>query len=144
MGPQFTMPLWGSIIGFPEFDPQHSGAGSWDLATLAAGGGARRERPWPGPGGLQSDLKDPKGSIGMIGHVFTVFIRTENQNQASFSPFGPHEISVLTPALSFNRCAAPAKLLAMTGSQLIFTVLHLPSDPNIQVWDFEWFFLAFY
>ena len=27
--------------------------------------------------------------------VFTVCIRTENQNQASFSPFGPHEISVL-------------------------------------------------
>ena len=34
----------------------------------------------------------PKGSIG---HVFTVCIRTENQNQPSFSPFGPHEISVL-------------------------------------------------
>ena len=34
----------------------------------------------------------PKGSIG---HVFTVCIRTENQNQASSSPFGPHEISVL-------------------------------------------------
>ena len=51
----------------------------------------------------------PKGSTG---HVFTVCRHTENQNQASFSPFGPHEISVLirTPALSFNnRCAAPAK-----------------------------------
>ena len=33
----------------------------------------------------------PKGSIG---HVFTVCICTENQNQASFSPFGPHKISV--------------------------------------------------
>ena len=32
---------------------------------------------------------------GSIGHVFTVCIRTGNQNQASFSPFGPHEISVL-------------------------------------------------
>ena len=31
---------------------------------------------------------------GSLGHVFTVCIRTENQNQASFSPFGPHEISV--------------------------------------------------
>ena len=30
-----------------------------------------------------------------LGHVFTLCIRTENQNQASFSPFGPHEISVL-------------------------------------------------
>ena len=34
----------------------------------------------------------PKGSIG---HAFAVCIRTENQNQASFSPFGPQEISVL-------------------------------------------------
>jgi hypothetical protein len=32
---------------------------------------------------------------GSIGHVFTVRISTENQNQASFSPFGLHEISVL-------------------------------------------------
>ncbi|KAL0642257.1 hypothetical protein Bca4012_103110 [Brassica carinata] len=30
-----------------------------------------------------------------IGHAFTVRIRTENQNQASFYPFVPHEISVL-------------------------------------------------
>ena len=35
----------------------------------------------------------PKGSIG---HVRTGCIRTENQNQARFSPFGPHEISVLS------------------------------------------------
>ena len=32
---------------------------------------------------------------GSIGHAFAVCIRTENQNQPSFSPFGPHEISVL-------------------------------------------------
>ena len=32
---------------------------------------------------------------GSIGHAFTVCTRTENQNQASFSPFGQHEISVL-------------------------------------------------
>ena len=32
---------------------------------------------------------------GSIGHAFTVCIRTENQNQASFSPFGLQEISVL-------------------------------------------------
>uniref|UniRef100_A0A7S3L054 Regulator of rDNA transcription protein 15 n=1 Tax=Amphora coffeiformis TaxID=265554 RepID=A0A7S3L054_9STRA len=32
---------------------------------------------------------------GSIGHDFSVCIRTENQNQASFSPFGQHEISVL-------------------------------------------------
>ncbi|CAN6973544.1 unnamed protein product [Brassica rapa subsp. trilocularis] len=30
-----------------------------------------------------------------IGHAFTVRIRTENQNQTSFYPFVPHEISVL-------------------------------------------------
>ena len=33
---------------------------------------------------------------GSIGHAFTVCIRTENQNQASFYPFVPREISVLT------------------------------------------------
>ena len=32
---------------------------------------------------------------GSIGHAFAVCIRTENQNQASFYPFVPHEISVL-------------------------------------------------
>ncbi|CAN7092830.1 unnamed protein product, partial [Brassica rapa subsp. narinosa] len=34
-------------------------------------------------------------SKGSIGHTFTVRIRTENQNQMSFYPFVPHEISVL-------------------------------------------------
>ncbi|CAN7092568.1 unnamed protein product [Brassica rapa subsp. narinosa] len=34
-------------------------------------------------------------SKGSIGHAFTVHIRTENQNQTSFYPFVPHEISVL-------------------------------------------------
>ncbi|XP_022765868.1 uncharacterized protein LOC111310700, partial [Durio zibethinus] len=34
-------------------------------------------------------------SKGSIGHTFTVCIRTENQNQKSFYPFIPHEISVL-------------------------------------------------
>ncbi|WZY93814.1 hypothetical protein YC2023_066143 [Brassica napus] len=32
---------------------------------------------------------------GSIGHAFTIRIRTENQNQTSFYPFVPHEISVL-------------------------------------------------
>ncbi len=32
---------------------------------------------------------------GSIGHAFTVCIRTGNQNQVSFYPFVPHEISVL-------------------------------------------------
>ena len=34
-------------------------------------------------------------SKGSIGRVFAVCIRTEYQNEASFSPFGPHKISVL-------------------------------------------------
>ena len=34
-------------------------------------------------------------SKGSIGHAFTVCIRIENQNQMSFYPFVPHEISVL-------------------------------------------------
>ncbi|KAK8538573.1 hypothetical protein V6N13_030395 [Hibiscus sabdariffa] len=34
-------------------------------------------------------------SKGSIGHAFTVHIRTGNQNQTSFYPFVPHEISVL-------------------------------------------------
>ncbi len=37
-------------------------------------------------------FRGPKGSIG---HAFTVCIRTENQNQMSFYPFVPQEISVL-------------------------------------------------
>ena len=41
-----------------------------------------------------SSLKFPK-TKGSIGHAFAVCIRTENQNQPSFSPFSPHEISVL-------------------------------------------------
>jgi hypothetical protein len=38
-------------------------------------------------------FKGPKGSLG---HAFAVCNRTENQNQASFSPYGQREISVLT------------------------------------------------
>ncbi|KAK8523763.1 hypothetical protein V6N13_016940 [Hibiscus sabdariffa] len=34
-------------------------------------------------------------SKGSIGHAFTIRIRTGNQNQTSFYPFVPHEISVL-------------------------------------------------
>ncbi|CAG8661654.1 22148_t:CDS:1 [Gigaspora margarita] len=52
-----------------------------------------------------------RGSKGTIGHTFMVCIHTENQNQGSFT-LVLLEISVLNepPALSFNRCAAPAKL----------------------------------
>jgi hypothetical protein len=54
----------------------------------------------------------PKGSIG---HAFTVRIRTENQNQASFSPFGPHEISVL---------------IELTLGHLRYHLTDVPPQPN--------------
>jgi hypothetical protein len=38
----------------------------------------------------------PSKSKGSIGHAFAVSIHTENQNQASFCPFAPREVSVLT------------------------------------------------
>ena len=49
------------------------------------------------PCGNFSDTSSCKSrrSKGSIGHAFTVCIRTENQNQMSFYPFVPHEISVL-------------------------------------------------
>ncbi|CAN7022444.1 unnamed protein product [Brassica rapa subsp. trilocularis] len=43
-------------------------------------------------------------SRGSIGHAFTVRIRTENQNQTSFYPFVPHEISVLVELILGNLC----------------------------------------
>ena len=54
----------------------------------------------------------PKGSIG---HVFTVRIRTENQNQASFSPFGLREISVL---------------IELTLGHLRYHLTDVPPQPN--------------
>ncbi|WZY99915.1 hypothetical protein YC2023_072244 [Brassica napus] len=49
------------------------------------------------PCGNFSDTSSVKfrRSKGSIGHAFTVRIRTVNQNQTSFYPFVPHEISVL-------------------------------------------------
>ena len=41
---------------------------------------------------------------GSIGHVFTVCIHTENQNQTSFSPFRLHEISVLIELILGHLC----------------------------------------
>ena len=52
---------------------------------------------------------------GSIGHAFTVCIRTENQNQASFSPFGPHEISVL---------------IELTLGHLRYHLTDVPPQPN--------------
>uniref|UniRef100_A0A6N2KZN6 Senescence-associated protein n=1 Tax=Salix viminalis TaxID=40686 RepID=A0A6N2KZN6_SALVM len=47
------------------------------------------------PCGNFSDSVQFRRSKGSIGHAFTVRIRTGNQNQTSFYPFVPHEISVL-------------------------------------------------
>ena len=57
-------------------------------------------------------LLRPKGSIG---HVFTVRIRTESQNQASLSPFGLHEISVL---------------IELTLGHLRYHLTDVPPQPN--------------
>ena len=54
----------------------------------------------------------PKRSID---HVFPVCIRTEDQNQASFSPFGPHEISVL---------------IELTLGHLHYHLRDVPPQPN--------------
>ena len=45
-----------------------------------------------------------KRSKGSIGHAFTVRIRTGNQNQTSFYPFIPHEISVLVELILGHLC----------------------------------------
>ena len=56
-----------------------------------------------------------KRTKGSIGHAFAVCIRTENQNQASFSPFGPHEISVL---------------IELTLGHLRYCLTDVPPQPN--------------
>ena len=61
---------------------------------------------------LAEKLLRPKGSIG---HVFTVCIRTENQNQVSFSPFGLQEISVL---------------FELTLGHLRYRLTDVPPQPN--------------
>ncbi|CAN7022786.1 unnamed protein product [Brassica rapa subsp. trilocularis] len=54
-------------------------------------------------------------SKGSIGHAFTVRIRTENQNQTSFYPFVPHEISVLVELIL---------------GHLRYLLTDVPSQPN--------------
>ena len=61
-----------------------------------------------------SSLKFPK-TKGSIGHAFTVCIRTENQNQANFSPFSQHEISVL---------------IEFTLGHLFYSLTDVPPQPN--------------
>ena len=52
---------------------------------------------------------------GSIGHAFAVCIRTENQNQVSFSPFGLQEISVL---------------FELTLGHLCYRLTDVPPQPN--------------
>ncbi|CAN1319418.1 Regulator of rDNA transcription protein 15 [Linum perenne] len=54
-------------------------------------------------------------SKGSIGHAFTVRIRTGNQNQTSFYPFVPHEISVLVELIL---------------GHLRYLLIDVPSQPN--------------
>ena len=61
-----------------------------------------------------SSLKFRK-SKGSIGHAFTVCIHTENQNQVSFYPFVPHEISVL---------------IELTLGHLCYLLTDVPPQPN--------------
>ena len=61
-----------------------------------------------------SSFKSRKAK-GSIGHAFTVCIRTENQNQVSFSPFGLHEISVL---------------VELTLGHLRYLITDVPPQPN--------------
>ena len=61
-----------------------------------------------------SSLKFKK-TKGSIGHAFTVCIRTENQNQVSFSPFGLQGISV------------PFEL---TVGHLRYHITDVPPQPN--------------
>ena len=52
---------------------------------------------------------------GSIGHAFAVCIRTENQNQVSFSPFSLQEISVL---------------FELTLGHLCYRLTDVPPQPN--------------
>ena len=61
-----------------------------------------------------SSVKFPRAK-GSIGHAFTVCIRTENQNQVSFSPFGLQEIPVL---------------FELTLGHLRYRLTDVPPQPN--------------
>ena len=69
----------------------------FDGVAQSIGLGVDFNRPFQSHTGNFSDTSSFKSrkAKGSIGHAFTVCIRTENQNQMSFYPFVPHEISVL-------------------------------------------------
>ena len=82
------------LRGFPQFGrvagpPQ----GKHRLASAALGPGCKS--PLGSANFSDTSSFKSRRAKGSIGHAFTVCIRTENQNQMSFYPFVPHEISVL-------------------------------------------------
>ena len=62
-----------------------------------------------------TSICNSRNEKGSIGHIFIVCIRTENQNQASFSPFSLHEISVL---------------IELTLGHLRYHLTDVPPQPN--------------
>ncbi|CAN7092453.1 unnamed protein product [Brassica rapa subsp. narinosa] len=73
---------------------------------------------------LASNFRRSKGSIG---HAFTVRIRTENQNQTSFYPFVPHEISVLVELILRHLLGFPLSVPVL--SLLFDTRGKIPKEP---------------
>ena len=74
--------------------------------------------------------------------AFTVCIRTENQDQASFCPSAPREVSVLPElalghVLPFDRCTAPVKLptwhCPQSGSRPAGTFLSFMTKPFLEM-----------
>jgi len=71
-----------------------------------------------------TSCREYRGSKGSVGPGFPVSIHTENQNQGGFCPsaqrtdFCSAWATLRTPALLFNRCAAPAKLPTWNCSEL--------------------------
>ncbi len=61
-----------------------------------------------------SSVKFPRAK-GSLGHSFLVCIHTENQNQVSFYPYVPHEISVL---------------IELTLGHLCYRLTDVPPQPN--------------
>src|ERR1700678_4479685 len=79
---------------------------------------------------VTSSLKFLK-TKGSRGPAFTVCIHTENQNQGSFSPFGPREISLLTELPLGHLCYRLTDVPPQPNSppDLVLLVDH-PRDPG--------------
>ncbi|CAN7077059.1 unnamed protein product [Brassica oleracea var. botrytis] len=73
-------------------------------------------------------------SKGSIGHAFTVRIRTENQNQTSFYPFVPHEISVLVE-LILGHLHPPKRVLGLKEGVVTPLPIHGVSKITQGQWE---------